>query len=72
MKESTEVTQGEDPYLTESFLKDTGGQACKRKPKSMLKSVINVKDSPQTSISQEEFLTLFPVFGRLLNGAWIL
>ena len=72
MKEFVEVTQEEDLYLTEPLLKDTGGRACKRKHKSMLKNVISVKDSCQTFINPEEFLILFLALGLLLNGAWIL
>ena len=72
MKEFVEITLEEDLYLTESLLKGTGGQACKRRHKSMLKSVINVRDSLQTSIRLEKFLTLFPALSRLLNEAWIL
>ena len=72
MKEFVEVTQEEDLYLTEPLLKDTGGQECKRKHKSMLKNVINVRDSRQTFINLEEFLILFLALGLLLSGAWIL
>ena len=68
MKESAEVTREEDPYLTRPLLKDTGGQACKKKHKNMLENVTNVKDSLQTFTSLEEFLILFPTLGLLLNG----
>ena len=71
MKESAEVIRGEDPYLTGPLLKDTGGQACRKKHKSMLENVTNVKDSLQTLPNLEEFLILFPAFGLLLNEAWI-
>ena len=72
MKEFVEVIQEEDLYLIELLLKDTGGRACKRKHKSMLKNVISVRDSHQTFISPEEFLILFLALGLLLSGAWIL
>ena len=67
MKEFTEVTWGEDPYLTEPLLKDIGGQICKKNHKNMLENVTNVRDSLQTSTSLEEFLILFPALGLLLN-----
>ena len=68
----TKVTQEEDLHLIGSLLKDTGGQACKRRHKNMLGNVINVKDSRQTFTSLKEFLILFPVLGLLFNGDWIL
>ena len=71
MKESVEVIRGEDPYLTGPLLKDTGGQACRKKHKSMLENVISVRDSCQTFTSLEESLILYPAFGLLLNEAWI-
>ena len=45
MKEFMKVTHEENLYLTEPLFKDTGGQACKRKHKNMLKNVISVRDS---------------------------
>ena len=68
MKEFAEVTRGEDPYLTAQSLKDTGGQICRKKRKSMLENVTNVRDSLQTSTSPEEFLILFLALGVLLSG----
>ena len=68
MKESAEVTRGKDPYLTGLLLKDTSGQACRKKHKSMLESVTSVRDSRQTFTNLEEFLILFPALGLLLNG----
>ena len=62
----------EDPYLIGSLLRDTGGQACRKRRKNMLENVINVKDSLQTFTSLEEFLILFLALGLLLNGAWTL
>ena len=62
----------EDFCLIELLLKDTGGQACKRRPKNMLKSVISVRDSRQTFTSLEEFSIIFPALSHLLNGVWIL
>ena len=68
MKEFVEVTRGEGPYLTWPLLKDTGGQICRRKCRSMLESVTSVKDSLRTSISLEEFLIPLPALGLLLSG----
>ena len=67
MKDFVEVTRGEDPYLTGLLLKDTGGQICRKKHKSTLENVTNVRDSLQTSTNLEEFLILFPAFGLLLS-----
>ena len=72
MKGFAEVTQEEDLYLIGLLLKDTGGQACKRRHKNMLGNVISVRDSCQTFTSLEGFLILFPALGLLLNGDWIL
>ena len=49
MKEFMGVIQEEDLYLTEPLPKDIGGWVCRRKPKNMLRSVINAKDLPKTS-----------------------
>ena len=68
MKEFAEVTRGEDPYLTEQLLKDTGGQICRKKRKSMLENVTSVRDLLRTSTSLEGFLILFPTLGLLLSG----
>ena len=68
MKEFVEITRGEGPYVTGPLLKDTGGQICRKKRRSMLKSATNVKDSLPTSTSLEEFLIPFPALGLLLNG----
>ena len=48
MKGFAGVTQEEDLYLTGPLLKDTGGQACKRRHKNMLGNVISVRNSRQT------------------------
>ena len=72
MKEFVEVTQEEDLYFTEPLLKDTGGRACKRKHKNMLKNVINVKDLRHIFISLKEFLILFLALGLSPNKVWIL
>ena len=55
-----------------AILKDTGGQACKKKHKNMLENMISVRVSRQTFTSLEEFLILFPALGLLLNRVWIL
>ena len=72
MKEFMGVTQEEDLSLMEPSPKDIGGQVCRRKPKSMSRSVINAKSLPQTSTNQVESSILSLVLGRLLSGAWIL
>ena len=72
MKVFVGVTQEEDLCPIGLLLKDTGGQACKRKHKNMLGNVINVRDSRQTFTSLEEFSILFLALGHLLNGVWIL
>ena len=72
MKGFAEVTQKEDLYLIGLLLKDTGGQACKRRHNNMLGNVISIKDSRQTFTSLEELFILFPALGLLLNGDWIL
>ena len=63
-----EVTWGEGPYLTWPLLKDTGGPIGRRKRRSILENMTNVKDSLQTSTSLEEFLIPFPALGLLLSG----
>ena len=72
MKGFVGVTQGEDLYLIGLLLRDTGGQACKRRLKNMSGSVISIKDLRRTFTSLEEFSILFPALGHLLNEAWIL
>ena len=72
MKEFVGVTQEEDLCPTEPSLKDIGGRVCRRKPKNMLRSVINAKGLLQTSTNQEGSSILSPVLGCLLSGAWIL
>ena len=72
MKGFVGVTQEEDLYLIGLLLRDTGGQACKRRHRNMSGNVISVKDSRRTFTSLEEFLILFLALGHLLNGAWIL
>ena len=72
MKRFVGVMQEEDPYLIGLLLKDTGGQACKRRHRNMSGNVISVKDSRRTFTSLEEFSILFLAFGHLLNGARIL
>ena len=58
----------EDLYLIWQVLKDTGGQACKRRHKNMLGNVISVRDLRQTFTSLKEFSILFPALDLLLNG----
>ena len=43
MKGFVGVTQEEDPYLIGLLLRDTDGQACKRRYRNMLRNVISVK-----------------------------
>ena len=72
MREFAEVTQEEDLYLIELSHKVIGGRTCKKKHKSMERSVINAKDSHQTYTKREESLIPYLVLGRLHSGAWIL
>ena len=72
MKGFMGVTQEEDRYLIGLLLRDTGGQAYKRRHRNMSGNVISVKDSRRTFTSLEEFSILFLALGHLLNGAWIL
>ena len=58
--------------LIEPSPKDIGGRVCKRKPKSMSRSVINAKGLPQTSTNPVGSSILFLVLSLLLSGAWIL
>ena len=72
MKGFVGFTQEEDPYLLGLLLRDTSGQACKRRHRDMLRNVISVKGLGQIFTSLEGFLILFLVLGHLLNGVWIL
>ena len=72
MKGFVGVTQEEDLYLIGLLLRDTGGQACKRRHRNISGNVISVKDSRRTFTSLEEFLILFLSLSHLLNGVWIL
>ena len=56
MREFAEVTQEEDLYLIELSHKAISGRTCKKKHKSMERSVINAKDSHQTYTNREESL----------------
>ena len=67
MKVFVEVIQGEGSYHTGPLLKDIGGHICRRKRRIMSENATSVKGSPQTSTNLEEFLTLCPVLGLLLN-----
>ena len=67
VKEFVEVIQGEGPYHTGPSLKDTGGQICRKKYRSMLENMTSVRGSLQTSTCLEESLTLCPALGLLLN-----
>ena len=72
MKEFVGVTQEEDLCLTEPSPKDINGWVCRRKPKSMSRSVTNAKGLPQISTNQTESSILSLVLSRLPSGAWIL
>ena len=72
MKEFVGVTKEEDLYLIGLLLRDIGSRACKKRHRTMLRNVINVKGSRRIFIRLEEFSTLFLARGHLLNGAWIL
>ena len=54
LKQFVGVTQEKDLCLTEPSPKDIGGQVCRRKPKSMSRSVINAKGLLQTSTNRVE------------------
>ena len=66
------VTQEEDPYLIGLLLRDTGGQACKRRHRNISGNVISVKGSRRIFTSLEGFSILFLALDHMLNGAWIL
>ena len=72
MQGSVKATREVDLCLTEPLLRDTGGWACKRKHRNMLKSVTNAKELHQKVTNREESSILFPALGHLLNGVWIL
>ena len=61
-----------DLYLIGPLLKAIGGQICRRKHKSMWKSVTNAKNLRPTFTNKEVSLILHPAFGLLPNGAWTL
>ena len=67
-----EVIRGADRYHIELLSKGINGLLCKKKCKSMLKSVIDDKDLLRTFISLGVYSILYLVHGHLLNGAWIL
>ena len=67
MREFVEAIQGVDLCLTELSLRDTGGRVCKKKHRNILRSVTNAKDLHQTFTNQEEYSTLCPALGHLLN-----
>ena len=69
MKRFVGVTQEEDPFLIELLLRDTGGQACKRRHINMSRNVISIKDSHQIFTNLEDFSILSLALGHLLNGA---
>ena len=72
MKGFVGVTQEEDPYLIGLLLRDTGGQACKRRHRNISGNVISFKGSCRIFTSLEGFSILFLTLDHLLNGAWIL
>ena len=67
-----EVIQEEDPCLIGLLPKDTGGQTCKKRHRSMSRNAINVRSLRLTFTSLEGFSTLFLIRGLLLNRAWTL
>ena len=72
MKRFVGVTQEEDLYLIGLLLRDTGGQAYKRRHRNTSGNVISVKDSRRTFTNLEEFSIPFPALSHFLNVAWIL
>ena len=67
-----EVIWGVDRYHIELLLKGIDGLVCKKRRKSMLKSVINARNLLQTFISLGVYLILYLVHGHLLSEVWIL
>ena len=65
-----EVIQEDDPCLIGLLPKDIGGQACKKRRRSMLRNAISVKGLRLIFTSLEGFSTLFLAGGLLLNGVW--
>ena len=72
MKEFVEAIRGAGPYHIGLLHKATSGRRCKKKHRTMQRSVTSVKGLPQTFTNLEEFLILCPVLGFSHNGAWIL
>ena len=64
------VTQEENLCRTELLPRDIGCQECKRKPWNTLRNMASAKGLPRISISQEEFSTFCPTYGRLPSRAW--
>ena len=50
----------------------TGGRSLSHRARNTSRKVTSAKGLPRTSISQEEFSTLCPDYGRSPSGAWIL
>ena len=70
MKRFVEATPEASPCLTEPSLRGINDWICRRKHRSMWRSMTNAKDLPQTFTNQGELSTLYPTLGHLLNGAW--
>ena len=58
---------GEGLCRIELLPKGIGGPTCRSPPKSLLRSATSASSMPQTFISREGSLTLFPVYGLLHN-----
>ena len=69
MRGFAEATLEVDLWHTEPSLKDIDDQTCRKRHKSMQRSVINAKSLHQIYTNQEESLTLCQALGFLLNGA---
>ena len=63
-----EVIRGVDRYHMKLLPKGIGSLACKKRRKSMLKSVINARDLLRTFISLGVYSILYLVHDHLLNG----
>ena len=72
MKEFVEAIRGAGPYHIGLLHKATGGRRCKKKHRTMQRSVTSARGLPQTFTNLGKSLILCLVLGLSLNGAWIL
>ena len=69
MKEFVEATREANIYHIGSLHKAIGGQICRKKLRTVQRSVTSTSGLPQIFTDQEEFLILYPVLGLSLSGA---